>query len=298
MPTTGVPKNSATIAPISASVELIFSALKMKGSGRRQPELEQRLPVARRVGAHQVALHVRRPRPGPATVFTSIGKKVMMIDDRRLRLPVEAEPHHHDRRHADDRQRRDHVADRQQAAAQEQEAVGEDGDREARRRSRSRSRRCTALKIVWWTSAARIGIELAMRTPMAEGGGSRMNGTLEAGAPALPRGTAAPAPKDSATKPSRSRARASGSSARVSSDRLAVAADQRAANHDRRPPAISARPRRAVRRRRPGRSSACQHEGGDRPPPSATAARLRQRTASCEFALARSCRPRSHHASR
>ena len=32
MPTIGVPKNSATMAPISARVELIFSALKMKGS--------------------------------------------------------------------------------------------------------------------------------------------------------------------------------------------------------------------------------------------------------------------------
>ena len=37
IPTMGVPKNSATIAPISASVELIFMALKIKGSafGRR-----------------------------------------------------------------------------------------------------------------------------------------------------------------------------------------------------------------------------------------------------------------------
>ena len=32
MPTTGVPKNSATMAPISARVELIFNALKMKGA--------------------------------------------------------------------------------------------------------------------------------------------------------------------------------------------------------------------------------------------------------------------------
>ena len=32
MPTTGVPKNSATMAPINASVELILSALKMKGA--------------------------------------------------------------------------------------------------------------------------------------------------------------------------------------------------------------------------------------------------------------------------
>ena len=43
----------------------------------------------------------------------------MIDDDRGLRLPVEAEPHHHDRRDADDRQRRDQIADRQQAAAQE-----------------------------------------------------------------------------------------------------------------------------------------------------------------------------------
>ena len=32
MPTIGVPKNSATMAPIIARVELIFRALKMKGS--------------------------------------------------------------------------------------------------------------------------------------------------------------------------------------------------------------------------------------------------------------------------
>ena len=31
-PSTGEPKNSATMAPINANVELIFSALKMKGS--------------------------------------------------------------------------------------------------------------------------------------------------------------------------------------------------------------------------------------------------------------------------
>ena len=76
MPTIGVPKNSATMAPISARVELIFSALKMKGSGGRQPQLEQRLPVAGGIGAHQVALH-RPEAASPATVFTSIGKKVM-----------------------------------------------------------------------------------------------------------------------------------------------------------------------------------------------------------------------------
>jgi len=32
IPTIGVPKNSATIAPISASVLLIFKALKTKGA--------------------------------------------------------------------------------------------------------------------------------------------------------------------------------------------------------------------------------------------------------------------------
>ena len=37
-------------------------------------------------------------------------------DDRGLGLPVEAEPDHHDRRDADDRQRRDEIADRQEAA--------------------------------------------------------------------------------------------------------------------------------------------------------------------------------------
>ena len=37
MPTVGVPKNSATIAPIIASVVLIFSALKINGkaTGKR-----------------------------------------------------------------------------------------------------------------------------------------------------------------------------------------------------------------------------------------------------------------------
>ena len=53
-------------------------------------------------------------------------------DDRRLALPVEAEPHHEDRRDADDRQRRDEVADRQQPALEEGRAVDEDGDDEAR----------------------------------------------------------------------------------------------------------------------------------------------------------------------
>ena len=52
-------------------------------------------------------------------------------DDGRLGLPVEAEPHHHDRRDADDRQRRNQVADRQEPALQEADAVDQDRDEEA-----------------------------------------------------------------------------------------------------------------------------------------------------------------------
>ena len=47
-------------------------------------------------------------------------------DDGRLRLPVEAEPHHHDGRDADHRQGRDQVAERQEAAAQERHPVDEE----------------------------------------------------------------------------------------------------------------------------------------------------------------------------
>ncbi len=48
--------------------------------------------------------------------------------DRGLRRPVEAEPHHHDRRDADDRQRRYEIADRQQSTPQEGIAMGHHGD--------------------------------------------------------------------------------------------------------------------------------------------------------------------------
>ena len=51
-------------------------------------------------------------------------------NDRRLRLPVEAEPHHHDRRHADDRQGAREVADRQQPRPQERHPVDRDPDQE------------------------------------------------------------------------------------------------------------------------------------------------------------------------
>ena len=90
------------MAPISARVELIFSALKMNGSAAGSRSLQQRLPVAGGVGAHQVALH----RAGGLEA----GQRVHQHreeghdhDHRGLGLPVEAEPHDHDRRDADDR---------------------------------------------------------------------------------------------------------------------------------------------------------------------------------------------------
>ena len=59
IPTTGVPKNSATIAPISASVELILSALKMNGmaAGRALEELFERAP-----GRYDVTIFGAEPR--------------------------------------------------------------------------------------------------------------------------------------------------------------------------------------------------------------------------------------------
>jgi hypothetical protein len=109
-------------------------------------------------------------------VFTSIGKNVMHDDDRGLDRPVEAEPQHHDRRDADDRQSRDEIADRQQPAR-----------RKAKRSARMAVMNpapqpmmypaTTALKMVCVTSAHKVGSEFMMRMPMAEGGGSRMKGT-------------------------------------------------------------------------------------------------------------------------
>ena len=130
MPSVGVPKNSATMAPISASVELILSALKMNGMAAGRLQLDQRLRRARRVGAHQVALD----RAGGGEAGERVHQHREEGDHRDhggLRRPVEAEPHHHDRRDADDRQRRDEIAERQQPAAQEREAVGDDRHQEA-----------------------------------------------------------------------------------------------------------------------------------------------------------------------
>jgi hypothetical protein len=70
----------------------------------------------------------------PAMVFTSHQHREERHDDDDgdLGLPVEAEPHDHDRRNADDRQRRDEVAERQQPLLQEWRAIDEDGDDETK----------------------------------------------------------------------------------------------------------------------------------------------------------------------
>ena len=44
MPTIGVPKNSATMAPINARVVLILSPLKMKGSAAGSRSLRNAMP--------------------------------------------------------------------------------------------------------------------------------------------------------------------------------------------------------------------------------------------------------------
>ncbi len=61
-------------------------------------------------------------------------------DDGGLRLPVEAEPHHHDRRDADDGHGADQRAERQQPALQERAAVDQHGGDEAERAAQRRSR--------------------------------------------------------------------------------------------------------------------------------------------------------------
>ena len=122
MPAIGEPKNSATMAPISARVELILSALKMKGSAAGSRSCQQGLPIAGAIGAHQVQLHAVggvQTRDG----VDQHGEEDHDHDHRRLRFPAEAEPHDHDRGDADDRHGADQIAQRQQAALQEGHAV-------------------------------------------------------------------------------------------------------------------------------------------------------------------------------
>ena len=104
MPTIGVPKNSATIAPISASVVLSLERVENERHRHREAQREQGLPILGAVGR----ITSRSIAPGAR----ESGHRVHQHreeghhhDDRGLRLPVEAEPHHHDRRNANDRQR-------------------------------------------------------------------------------------------------------------------------------------------------------------------------------------------------
>ena len=99
---------------------------------RRQPQLDERLRARRRIGVHQIALHV----PGRIQAGDRVHqhrKKGHHDDHGGLGLPVEAEPHHHDRRDADDGQRGDEIADRHHAGLPEGRAVDEDGDEKAER---------------------------------------------------------------------------------------------------------------------------------------------------------------------
>ena len=99
--------------------------------GRRKPQFEQRLIIIGRIGLHEIPFH--RARAGKARGGVHEHREERHDDDHgRLRLPVEAKPHHHDRRDADDRQRRHEIAARQQAALKERRAVDQHGDDEAR----------------------------------------------------------------------------------------------------------------------------------------------------------------------
>ena len=53
---------------------------RVEDEGQRggQPQLDERLPVARGIGRASGRAPSARPRQGPATVFTSIGKNVMI----------------------------------------------------------------------------------------------------------------------------------------------------------------------------------------------------------------------------
>jgi hypothetical protein len=78
MPMIGVPKNSATMAPISAQRRVDLQAVEDERQRGRKPQARQRAPVRTRRTAHQIA--VARPAVAQVRrqqVFTSIGKKVI-----------------------------------------------------------------------------------------------------------------------------------------------------------------------------------------------------------------------------
>jgi hypothetical protein len=95
-------------------------------------------------------------------VFTSMGKERHHHDDGSLGRPVEAEPHDGDRGDADDGQRADQVPDGEEPAAQEIDAVDEDGDEEA------------------GEAADRVAYKHGFEKGLAEVGGERGDGGDEA----------------------------------------------------------------------------------------------------------------------
>ena len=260
MPTIGVPKNSATMAPISASVELILSALKMKGSAAGSRSLQQRLPVAGAVGVHQVALHARRRRPGRRRVFTSIGKKVITTTTAALRLPVEAEPHHHDRRDADDRHalRRDCRAAAAPRCRKGERSISDRGQRSPAPQPISQPG-STARRTVCTKSAASVGSDV--RSAQAD------RARAPAAAPAARRSPTQRPPRQPATQQRRTAA-ASPTCARATAGRCAPAAPASAGAADRE------RQQRHARRSQRARRAGCTQP---RLQPASTAATRQQR---------------------
>ena len=175
MPTIGVPKNSATIAPIRASVELIFSALKTKGMAAGSRSFNSVSTSSRAIAAHQVALEVAGGGE-PRDRVHQHREEGHDHDDGGLRVPVEAEPHDHDRGDADDRQRGDEIAERQQPALQERHAVAEDRGEEPAPQPMSQPG-ITARTKVCTKSAQSVGSEAMSLAPMSDGAGSSTSGT-------------------------------------------------------------------------------------------------------------------------
>ena len=117
--------------------------IEQKRHRRWQPERKQGLEPGGAIAVHQVVLGAS----GGGQARDSVDqhrKEGHHHHDRGLRLPIEPEPHHEDRRDADDREGRDKVADRKQAAAQEIVAVAGKRCGEAGRRTDQPARKCGA----------------------------------------------------------------------------------------------------------------------------------------------------------
>src|SRR3546814_20338057 len=83
MPTIGVPKNSATMAPISARVELILRELKIEGSALRSrtlPSVCQYSDPSDRMSPQPMAAVACQP----GAVFASLGQKKLVQHNATL----------------------------------------------------------------------------------------------------------------------------------------------------------------------------------------------------------------------